>query len=240
VPKSLHRGARALAELLPISSANMALDFKLRRSLQGLSYPQPLWPSTWMAPLELEGIGELFQSKVRTEELYSEVLDLAERNRHKHPLDQALEYFTNFYLPCDILTKTDRASMLVSLETRAVMLDNDLVQFCERLPHRFKFRNGRGKYLLRKALARDLDRSILERRKKGFGIPLAKWLRELDQPGHLWPEMGMDEQLVGRAWREHCSGRRDHRLFLWAALSLAASAESGRALSQSPVSVAAQ
>src|SRR5437588_3711929 len=148
VPKFLHRGARALAELLPISPANMALDFKLRRGLQGLSYPQPLWPPAWMAPLEPDGVGELFQSQVRAEELYSEVLELAERNRHKHPVDQALEYFTNFYLPSDILLNTYRASMQVSMETRAVMLDNDLVEFCTRLPHRFKFRNGRGKYLL--------------------------------------------------------------------------------------------
>jgi asparagine synthase (glutamine-hydrolysing) len=222
VPASLHRGARRLAELLPISPGNMALDFKLRRTLQGLSYPRPVWPPAWMAPLEPGAIGDLFESKVHMEELYSEALSLAERNRHKHHVDQMLEYFTNFYLQNDILTKVDRAAMLVGLETRAVMLDNDLVHFCERLPHTFKFRNGHGKYLLRKALAHDLDASILNRPKKGFGIPLAKWLRELEQPDYFWSGIGMDPSIVSRAWVEHRSGHRDHRLFLWAALSLAA------------------
>ena len=177
-----------------------------------------------MAPLEPQAIGDLFETRVHAEELYSEVLALAERNRHKHPIDQMLEYFTNFYLQSDILTKVDRASMLVALETRAVMLDNDLVHFCERLPHRFKFHDRRGKYLLRKALARDLDPSILDRRKKGFGIPLAKWLRELEQPVCAWSALGMNAQSINRAWAEHRSGRRDHRLFLWAATSLAATA----------------
>ena len=222
VPAPLHRGARRLVELLPISHGNMALDFKLRRTLQGLSYPRPLWPAAWMAPLEPEAIGDLFESQVHVEELYSEVLGLAERNRHKHHVDQTLEYFTNFYLQNDILTKVDRAAMQVGLETRAAMLDNDLVRFCERLPHRFKFRNGRGKYLLRKALARDLAAPILDRRKKGFGIPLAEWLRGLEQPDCAWSAIGVDPSLVGRAWTEHRSGRCDHRLFLWASLSLAA------------------
>jgi asparagine synthase (glutamine-hydrolysing) len=241
VPKSVHRGARALAELLPISWANMALDFKLRRSLQGWSYPHPIWLPACMAPLEPDMIGELFQSQLRAEELYSEVLDLAELNRHKHPLDQALEYFTNFYLPCNILTKTDRASMLVGLETRAVMLDNDLVQFCERLPHRFKFCKGQGKYLLRKALKHDLDVAILERPKKGFGIPLAKWLCEIDEPQCSWANMGIDDRVVRRAWGEHRSHHADHRLFLWAALSLAESdMELGLMASQQVQSAAAQ
>jgi asparagine synthase (glutamine-hydrolysing) len=225
VPRPLHRAARRLADLLPISAANMAFDFKLRRTLQGLSLRWPLWPPAWMAPLEPDAIGDLFASQVTAEELYSEVLALAEHNHHKHPVDQMLEYFTSFYLPSDILTKVDRAAMRVGLETRAVMLDNDLVSFCERLPHRFKFRNGRGKYLLRKALARDLDAAILDRPKKGFGIPLAQWLRELEPPDCAWSALGLNGQAIDRAFAEHRSLRRDHRLFLWAATSLAATTE---------------
>ena len=73
--------------------------------------------------------------------------------------------------------KVDRAAMMVSLESRAVFLDNDLVEFCRRLPYRFKYRNGTRKYLLKKALAPLLPKAVLSRRKKGFGIPLAKWLK---------------------------------------------------------------
>ena len=64
--------------------------------------------------------------------------------------------------------------MMVSLESRAVFLDNDLVEFCRRLPYRFKYRNGTRKYLLRKALAPLLPREVLMRRKKGFGIPMSR------------------------------------------------------------------
>jgi asparagine synthetase B (glutamine-hydrolysing) len=72
--------------------------------------------------------------------------------------------------------------MMVSLESRAVFLGNDLVEFCRRLPGRFKLHNGRRKWLLRKALEPWLPAQTLERRKKGFGIPLAKWLRHWPVP----------------------------------------------------------
>ena len=228
MPKSLHRGARLMVDLLPISNANMSFDFKLRRALQGLSYPPEIWCSAWMAPLEPKDIADLLGTKVHLDDLYSEVLELAERTKRKHPIDQALEYFTNFYLQNDILTKVDRASMLVALETRAVMLDNDLVAFCERLPHHLKFRNGRGKYLLRKALSRDLDSAVLDRPKKGFGIPLAQWLREIDRPALSILDGGFNQALLDRAWAEHRSRHHDHRLFLWSVVNLAATLSARR------------
>ena len=110
--------------------------------------------------------------------------------------------------------------MLCSLESRAVFLDNDVVEFCQRLPYHFKFRNGRGKYLLRNALKGLLPKEILDRPKKGFGIPAAAWLREVPRNPPLAPVNGVDMSWVSRCWDEHRNGAADHRLFLWSWLSL--------------------
>ncbi len=131
-----------------------------------------------------------------------------------------MEFFTRFYLQDDILTKTDRASMMHGLESRAVFLDNDLVEFCRRLPRHWKYRNGHRKYLLRKAAETLLPKEIIERKKKGFGIPLADWLKTVPAEPPLAPVAGLSVDWVRRAWSEHRSGRKDHRLFLWTWLSL--------------------
>jgi asparagine synthase (glutamine-hydrolysing) len=218
MPQALHKGIRRLADLLPISMDNMSLDFKLRRTLAGLSYPASGWNPVWMAPLEPRAVAELLDSPVRFEELYDEAIALWDGSPAKDYVDRTLEFFTNFYLQDDILTKVDRAAMMVSLETRAIFLDNDLVAFCQRLPNRFKFRNGERKYILRKAMARHLPPEILSRKKKGFGIPLAKWLRSMP-PGRT-PVSGVKDAVVERWWDEHRGARADHRLALFTSLSL--------------------
>ena len=219
MPRALHRGMRRLADLLPISTRNMSMDFKLRRALAGLSYPAAGWNPVWMGPIEPQQISELLDIPVRFEELYEEAITLWDQSNSKDYIDRTLEFFTTFYLQDDILTKVDRASMMVSLESRAIFLDNDLVEFCRRLPNRFKFRNGQGKYLLKKVMARHLPPAILARRKKGFGIPLAKWLRSLAPHGRA-PMQGVNGPVVERWWQEHRSARADHRLVLFTSLSL--------------------
>jgi asparagine synthase (glutamine-hydrolysing) len=221
VPAPVHRGLRRLADLLPISPRNMALDFKLRRSLTGLSYGEALWNPVWLGPLEPAAIAELFEERVAPEELFAEALALWRESPPGASLvDRTLEFYTNFYLQDDILTKVDRAAMMVSLESRAVFLDNDLVDFCQRLPHRFKYRNGERKYLLKKALAGLLPAELLKRPKKGFGIPLAAWLKTVPAVPPLAPVDGARIDWVSGRWREHRAGQRDHRLFLWSWLSL--------------------
>jgi asparagine synthase (glutamine-hydrolysing) len=109
--------------------------------------------------------------------------------------------------------------MMNGLETRAAFLDNDLVAFCERLPSRFKFRQGRGKYLLRRAFRDVIPDAVMARRKKGFGIPSSRWLRELPEPDGRY----LPSRVAGAARRmhkAHVDGTSDHRLALWSCLSL--------------------
>ena len=217
VPGPLHRMLRALVERLPASEKNMSLDFKLKRTLLGLSYPQALWNPVWLGPLPPEAAAEIFSNPFPVEEIYSEVLAGWNRDPALTTTERVLEYYTNFYLQDDILTKVDRAAMMNSLESRAVFLDNDLVDFCTRLPTAMKYRRGQRKYLLKKALEPLLPADVLKRRKKGFGIPAARWLKSMDptQAGHA----SMNDAAIASRWKAHQGGRTDHRLFLWAALA---------------------
>src|SRR5207237_8854900 len=116
--------------------------------------------------------------------------------------------------------KGGRARWWASWGTRGWFLDNDLVEFCRRLPNHFKLRNGERKYLLKQVARRLLPKAIFERKKKGFGIPLAKWLRSVPADPPFRPIDGVRAARVRRAWDEHRAGRADHRLFLWTWLSL--------------------
>ena len=220
MPRAGHGAMRWLAERLPISKRNMSLDFKLRRSLMGLSHPASVWLPVWMAPLDPRDAAELFQAPLRLEDVYSEAIALWEADPRKSVGDRTLEFFTRFYLQDDILMKVDRAAMLCSLETRAVFLDNDLVEFCRRLPFRFKMRGNVRKYLLKKVARRLLPGSVVDRKKKGFGVPLAEWLRQLPSPVSFAPIQGLRTDYVKDSFIAHRSGKMDHRLFLWSWLAV--------------------
>ncbi|MBI1361194.1 MAG: asparagine synthase (glutamine-hydrolyzing) [Alphaproteobacteria bacterium] len=220
VPRPLHSILRAATNRLPVSTRNMSLDFKLRRTLAGLSYPPELWNPVWLAPVDPEFMRDLFEEPLTPEELYSEALDVWSANGEQALIDRSLEFYTNFYLQDGILTKVDRATMLASLESRAVFLDNDLVDFCRRLPHRFKMRSGKRKYLLKKALEGLLPQDIIGRAKKGFGIPTASWLKSMPTNPPLDPVPGVRMDRVASAWSDHRNGSADNRMFLWSWLSV--------------------
>src|SRR6202035_3595051 len=152
-----------------------ALDFKIKRALRGLDHDRPLWLPTWMAPLSLSALEELFSEKIDIEDVYSEAIEQWESCPQENLVDKTLQFYTKLYLQDDILTKVDRASMMHSLEVRAPFLDVDLVDFVRRIPSNFKLRGGTTKYILKKALEGVLPNDILYRSKKGFGIPAGAW-----------------------------------------------------------------
>ena len=216
MPGIIHKGMRSLAELLPKSAANMSFDFKLRRFLQGLDHGPAIWNPAWMAPLENGDIAEIFQEPVEVDELYSEILALWHEEPDKGIIDKTLEFYSNFYLPDDILTKVDRASMLDGLETRSVFLDNDLVDFTCRLPADYKFNGKMRKRVLKRAARGLVPDEVLNRPKKGFGVPLLPWLREMNLTADHASGLSIDGSEISARIAAHQSGKRDDRLFLWA------------------------
>jgi asparagine synthase (glutamine-hydrolysing) len=219
VPRRLHPAIRWLVGLLPFGTGNLSLDFKLRRALRGAGHRPALWSPLWMGALDIAEIAELFRSPVDPDELFAEAIAAWEENPGLGMVDRTLTFYTRFYLSDGILTKTDRASSLVSLEARAPFLDNELVEFVRRLPHEMKFRRGRTKYILRRALRGIVPDVAIDRPKKGFGIPLSRWLRKLPQPP-LDQRLPLDHAWLADKWQAHGSGREDVRHGLWCWLSL--------------------
>lgn len=130
------------------------------------------------------------------------------------------------YLPDDILCKVDRASMAVSLETRVPFLDHRVAELAARIPLAMKIGDGIGKRILRDLLYCEAPRTLFERPKAGFGIPVGQWIKgalrpwaeDLLNPRTMAEDGWFDPRIVQRRWGDHLSGRRDSTPALWAIL----------------------
>lgn len=130
------------------------------------------------------------------------------------------------YLPGGILVKVDRMSMANSLEVRAPLLDYELVEFAASVPSHLKFNNGEKKYLLKEAFKNSLPESILYRKKMGFSVPLATWLREdlkelcikklVKEPKGLVKVFKQEQ--INKYWTQHLKGSHDHSNMIWSML----------------------
>jgi asparagine synthase (glutamine-hydrolysing) len=222
MPRPMHAAVRMVMGRLPVSHVNMSFDFRVKRTLRGLSYPAHLWCPVWMGTLDPVELGELFRGPLDVESVYSEAIEEWDACKQPDLVDKVLQFYTKLYLQDDILTKVDRASMMHSLEVRAPYLDIELVDFVRRIPHRYKYRNGTTKYILKKALEKVLPREVLYRSKKGFGVPIGPWFRQGMLEPKINGESGMlDAALVRRKYADHRADRSDERAFLWNAWLLA-------------------
>jgi asparagine synthase (glutamine-hydrolysing) len=161
------------------------------------------------------------KSIIEDESLQQEFPDLLARM-------QFLDLVT--YLPDDILTKVDRASMAVALEARVPLLDHRVVEFSWRLPRNAMLRHRTTKWILRQVLYRHVPPALIERPKMGFGIPLGEWLRgplrdwaeSLLTESRLRDAALLDHKVVRRFWQEHLEGGRNWQYLLWDVLMLEA------------------
>jgi asparagine synthase (glutamine-hydrolysing) len=224
--------ARGLIEAavgrLPVDHGNISLDFKLKQFVRGASQPGAIAHQRWIGSFSGPEVAGVLATPPAIDVEAEHLARAGEIGPGLDRLTRSLLLYQDTYLPEDILTKVDRASMATSLEVRAPFLDAELVDFVAMMPSRDKFSRGTGKRLLRAAAADRLPASILRRPKKGFGIPVARWLRGplsglLDrqlEPDRLRRQGLLRPEAVSRLVAEHRAGVRDHRKPLWTLLML--------------------
>jgi asparagine synthase (glutamine-hydrolysing) len=228
--RRLPRPAQALAgaavRKLPVDHRNFSFDFKVKQFLRGAAEPLPLAHQRWLGSFSGAEITELLVGgdPIGIEDEHLRRARLIDGGTDA--LSRSLALYQDTYLPEDILTKVDRASMACGLEVRAPFLDADLVDFMQGLPPSFKLGRNQTKRLLKRAAAGKLPPEILARPKKGFGIPVASWLRgplaplmnELLASERLKRQGLFNPRVITRRIVEHQSGEHDHRKPLWTLL----------------------
>ena len=187
--------------------------------------------------LSAETSQQVYEAAIAATDLSSNVLfGFAETlgiDRHwsdPGPLRSAFEHAmlvdTTMYLPDDLMTKVDRASMAVSLEVRVPFLDPDLFKFAWSLNAEDRFRDGQGKWPLRQLAHSLLPQDVVDRPKHGFGVPVGAWLRgplqswaaTLIDPLLIEEQGWFDSEAVQNRWQAHLSGREDLTSLLWPVL----------------------
>jgi len=217
-----HRTLAAVADCLPVSTANFSLDFKLKRFLRGMPYASELRHAAWLGAFTPEEQRRLLVDPVADPFAALRV----DGGRTDDSLERVIRFYVDGYLQDDILAKVDRASMATSLEVRAPFLDLEIAEFLGRVPRALKLRGLESKVILKRAMRDRLPAGIADRPKKGFGIPVAHWLkhdlRELAtdalSPARLSGQGLFRPSEVDRLLRDHLSGRRDNRKQLWTLL----------------------
>ena len=230
IPRFLRIGViEPVVRRLPVSTKNMSFDYKAKRFVRAANLETVERHHSWFGSFSLDEQQQLLTPGVLAGsdgDIYRgprEMLGLCDASNE---IEQMQYLDVNYYMAEDILTKVDRAAMAVSLETRAPFLDPRVAQFAAALPLEHKLQGKNGKYILKRAVEGILPAEILARPKKGFGIPVAEWLKGRLNPlmhdllaGDRLKLQGLFEaEYVGRLIREHETGRASHHKQLWTLL----------------------
>jgi len=230
VPSFLRNGLiEPIVNNLPVSNKNLSFDYKAKRFVAASKYDLVTRHHSWFGSFSIDEQSQLLSKDVLAQtsnDIYKGAKELLEICDAANEIEQMQFLDINFYMAEDILTKVDRASMSVSLEVRAPFLDPRVAQFAANIPLEYKLKGNKGKYILKKAVEPLLPKNILHRPKKGFGIPIAEWLK-----GRLNPlmhsmldakrlnEQGLfNAEFVQKLMKEHETNAASHHKQLWTLL----------------------
>lgn len=215
---------------LPVSTKNLSFDFKAKRFIAGMPHDAVARHHIWFgsfAPEEQDALLTAEAKRASDGDVYREARRLLEEACDaESTLERMQSLDTQLYLAEDILTKVDRASMAVSLEVRAPFLDPRVAEFTASLPADYKLRGRKTKFILKRAAEPLLPAFVMRRGKKGFGVPVADWLknnlrplaRDLLSPERIRRHGLFNADYILRLQEEHERGAANHRKLLWTLL----------------------
>ncbi len=230
IPKFLRSGViEPIVNSLPVSTKNMSFDYKAKRFVAASNYDTVTRHHSWFGSFSVDEQKDLLTENVLNSssgDIYAGARELLKSTDAENEIEQMQFLDMNLYMAEDILTKVDRASMAVSLETRAPFLDPRVGRFAASLPVDYKLKGKVGKYILKEAMKDLLPKSILHRPKKGFGIPIAEWLKgrlnplmhELLAPERLKTQGLFEPAYVQKLIEEHEKGIASHHKQIWTLL----------------------
>ena len=232
IPRFVRSGLiEPIVRNLPVSTNNLSFDYKAKRFVAAANYDTITRHHAWFGSFSPDQKIELLTSNInhltkKDSDVYRRAKELLKICDAENQIEQMQFLDMNFYLAEDILTKVDRASMAVSLEVRAPFLDHRVAEFAAGLPPDYKLRGSKTKYILKKSVEKLLPKSIAKRPKKGFGIPIAEWLKTLLNPlmhdmlsaDRLIHQKLFDHEYVQKLILEHEQGVASHHKQLWTLL----------------------
>lgn len=229
VPNVFRHAVERLIRLLPVKTKNLSLDYKALRFVTGARFDPVARHHIWFGSFTPGEQEQLLTPETLYEtngDIYRQAREMVDECDSSDLVTRMQSLDTRLYLAEDILTKVDRASMAVSLEVRAPFLDHRVAEFAASLPCHYKLRGRKTKYILKKAVAGLVPSFVTRRGKKGFGVPVAEWLkfklrplaRDLLSPERVKRAGVFNPQFVSRLLDEHERGIANHRKTLWTLL----------------------
>lgn len=230
IPGALRSGLiEPLIGLLPVKTKNLSFDYKATRFVTGAKYDRVARHHIWFGsfnPAEQELLLSPEVLRTTDGDIYRDARRMLQQCDSADVVEQMQSLDTRLYLAEDILTKVDRASMAVSLEVRAPFLDPRVAEFAASLPTNYKLRGRTTKYILKRSIKDSLPPFVIRRGKKGFGVPVAEWLkgklrplaRDLLSPERVRRAGVFNPEYVTKLQDEHERGVANHRKLLWTLL----------------------
>jgi len=226
-PKMVYRIAKGVVNWLPVSDDDITFDFKAKKFISGIPYTPEIRHQIWLGSFEPFQKRKLFSAEVRRCLKSDDEFDILFRSLRGCDADNYLEKVLwldmHFYLQDNMLLKVDRTSMANSLEVRVPYLDHRLVEFVCGLPANMKLNGLTTKYILKKTAKDMLPDEIINRAKKGFGVPVAKWVKnelkdfilDILDVKKIKKEGIFNPKFIGDLLEDHFNGTKDNRKLIW-------------------------
>lgn len=209
---------------LPVSLDNFSIDFKLKKFISGIQYDEIIRNIIWLGSFNEIETNTLLKNESRDiYNIFDSIRNITSGMDDLNIIEKILYLDMKMYLQNDILVKVDRASMANSLEVRVPFLDHRIVEYAFNMPLHYKLNLFKTKYILKKAITTHIPDKIINRQKKGFGIPVAKWIKEnfntiitnILNKKEIKNDGILNYLYIQDLLDEHISGKKDNRKKLW-------------------------